>query len=377
MNLRRTMFCLGALGFAACSDDAPAEAIGCQSDAQCSVDGSQVCVLGTCQGATTSTSSASSETTQGTASGTTSDGFTTTGATGTTASADVTTSDDDDDDDSTSSPSDDSGTTSTTTVTSAGDETAGCDNPLTADGVVEMYVPLTAPNQGQRFNLLHQGTTANPGLPFDLDGAVLIVRAYAPSATNAQLRVFFRSTNAIESRAFLIPLEDISEGFVDVTVPVPAAAGGFDPTDIDVIRFEVEAVPGSAGPWRSPATIVYLDSLMSDGGEVNHPFHTNPFCQVFCDSGSRPVSGSQRLYHEVFVDESNCLPPAMDSSTGEFGDSTGDMGDSTGDSTGSVGGSTGDSSGSTGEGVASTGEGVASTGDLDASTGSVASGTGG
>jgi hypothetical protein len=160
--------------------------------------------------------------------------------------------------------------------------------------VVKVLVPLSAGGQGQRYNLLHQGTTNNPALPVNLEGTSLVIRAYAPNAINGNLSIFF--LGGADSASTLVPLSTLSAGFTDVTVPVPAASGTYDPTAITVIRVEVETPAGNMGPWEQPATVVYFDSFTSVNDSLTDTFDTNPIPELFGNSGARTVPGSLEKY---------------------------------------------------------------------------------
>lgn len=73
-----------------------------------------------------------------------------------------------------------------------------------------------------------------------------------------------------------VALATLVAGFVDIEVLVPEATGTFDPTLVDVIRIEVEADPAYGYDFQSPATVIYIDSVVSSNGAVTHPFDTLP-----------------------------------------------------------------------------------------------------
>jgi hypothetical protein len=166
-----------------------------------------------------------------------------------------------------------------------------------ATGVVKVLVPLAAGGQGQRYNLLHQGTESNPAPPVNLDGTSLVIRAYAPNAINGNLSVFF--LGGADSPKTLVPFNTLNSGFTDVVVPVPAASGSYSPVSITVIRVEVETPAGNLGPWEQPATVVYFDSFTSLNNNLNDTFDTNPIAALFGNSGARPLAGSLEKYLTV------------------------------------------------------------------------------
>jgi hypothetical protein len=98
----------------------------------------------------------------------------------------------------------------------------------------------------------------------------------------------------------VVPANTLNAGFVDISYPVPAAGGGFDPTTVSLIVVEVEAPMGSTGPWQTPATLVYFDSVTSSNGVVNHQFATNPIPDPFQQSGARPLTGSAASWLATF-----------------------------------------------------------------------------
>jgi hypothetical protein len=154
-----------------------------------------------------------------------------------------------------------------------------------------LSVPLAATGQGQRFNVNNTSTT--PATTYDLTGATLTIRAYAPNALGGDLNIFFTATTAGTSSAMQVALSMLTTGFVDVVVPVPAAVlGGYNPALNDVIRIEVEAGAAFGSTWQTPATIVYIDSVVSSNGVVNDTFDSNPPNGTFQSSGARPLTGS-------------------------------------------------------------------------------------
>jgi hypothetical protein len=189
------------------------------------------------------------------------------------------------------------GTSCETMVACTGDQTCVAGE-CVETGVVRVTVPLSAGGQGQLYNLLHQGTVDNPAPPVNLAGTTVTIRAYAPNALSGNLSVFF--LGGADSSKTLIPFSALSAGFTDVVVPVPAAAGAYDPTSVTVIRVEVETAADSVGPWEQPATTVYFDSFISANGNLNDTFDTNPLPALFNNSGVRAVAGSTQAYLPTF-----------------------------------------------------------------------------
>jgi hypothetical protein len=151
--------------------------------------------------------------------------------------------------------------------------------------------------QGQRFNVQN---LSNPSTPYNLSGATLVIRAYAPGAVGGDLSVFFRSTSTTDSPAMKIALSTLTSGFVDVSVPVPAATGNFDPTMVDVVRIEVEADANYGTTFQTPATLVYLDSVTSSNSADSQLFTTTPSGTDFATSGARQVAGSTATWAATY-----------------------------------------------------------------------------
>jgi hypothetical protein len=166
-----------------------------------------------------------------------------------------------------------------------------------ATGVEQLSVPLMTVGEGQRYNVQNR---TSPSAPFDMSGATLTVRAYAPCAIGGNLSIFFRSTTGTESPTMKVGLSTLVDAFVDIVVPVPEATGYFDPVLVDIIRIEVEADPAFGSTFRSPATIVYIDSVTSSNGAVTHLFDTMPTFLDFGNSGARPLAGSSDVWRAQY-----------------------------------------------------------------------------
>jgi hypothetical protein len=89
-----------------------------------------------------------------------------------------------------------------------------------------------------------------------------------------------------------VALVTLVAGFTDIVVPVPEVTGSFDPALVDVIRIEVEADPAYGYDFQSPATVIYIDSVLSSNGVVTQPLDTLPMNLDFGSSGARPLDGT-------------------------------------------------------------------------------------
>lgn len=166
-----------------------------------------------------------------------------------------------------------------------------------ATGVEMVSVPLATTGTGQRYNVQNR---ANPEAPYNLSGQTLTIRAYAPGAIGGDMSVFFRTpllvdgaaTGSVDSVPVKVALSTITGGFTNVQFTVPAAAGSFDPSVVDVIRIEIEADATFGATFQNPATIVYFDSITSGNGAVNLPFDVAAVGNDFASSGARPLAGS-------------------------------------------------------------------------------------
>jgi hypothetical protein len=167
--------------------------------------------------------------------------------------------------------------------------TGGWEGSTLAKGVMVLTVPLATLGQGQRYNAHNTGMVES----HDLAGATLTLRAYAPGATGGNLHVFCTSRNFADSAPTDIALSRLTDGFQDIDVPVPAPVpDGFQPTNVFIIRVEVEAGPGFGVSWQSPVTVVYIDSIISSNGAISDTFDTSPAFSTFGSSDTRMVPDS-------------------------------------------------------------------------------------
>jgi len=190
-----------------------------------------------------------------------------------------------------------SSTTGGTSNKGGSSATGGASGPTTtASGVAVFTVPLAAAGDGQRF--IYRNNTPS-GTTYNLSGATLDIVAYAPGATGGDLHVFFASgtsTTNYSSTATDVALSTLATGFRTVKIPVPSAvSGAFDPTLILVTRIEVEAGSGFGTSWKTPATVVYIDSISSSNGVLRDTFDTTIMpdgsTNILANSGARTVTG--------------------------------------------------------------------------------------
>jgi hypothetical protein len=175
--------------------------------------------------------------------------------------------------------------------------TGGSQASTSAQGVEVLTVPLSASGQGQRYN--SQKTTVLT--PYDLAGATLTLRAYAPGATGGNLHIYYTSANFADSAPTDIALSKLTSEFQNLDIPVPTSvSGGFRPTEIIGIRVEVEAGTGFGNSWRVPATVVYIDSIVSSNGVITDTFDVAPDADTFGLSDTREVPNSTLAWLPTF-----------------------------------------------------------------------------
>jgi len=134
-----------------------------------------------------------------------------------------------------------------------------------ATGLAELSVPLAAAGDNQRFEAVHDSA------PLDLTGASVTARVFAPAATGGELVLYVvDSSGASTGPAEVMALSDLNDGWVDVTTDVHSVAGEFDPASISHVRIEIRG--GTSSSWATPATVVYVDSLVSSNGALADTF---------------------------------------------------------------------------------------------------------
>ena len=173
----------------------------------------------------------------------------------------------------------------------------GADAPATtATGVEMLTVPLVAIGDGQRYNAQNRAGVST----YNLSGQTLTIRAYAPGAVGGDMSVFFRSLGGVDTTPTKVGLSTLTSGFIDVAIPVPAAGANFDPTMVEIIRIEIEADAAFGATFQTPATIVYIDSIISTNAVVSLPFNTAPAGTDFASSGARPLANSALAFLPQF-----------------------------------------------------------------------------
>lgn len=126
-------------------------------------------------------------------------------------------------------------------------------------GVVILSTPLTDTAQAQRFADL---------LAPNLEGATLIIRAYAPGAMGGTLVTFLSDTmSGFSPTTISTDLTSLSQKWTDITIPI-ATLGSFHANIVKQVNLEVHS---STGPWLNP-TIVYVDSIRTSNLVVNDTF---------------------------------------------------------------------------------------------------------
>jgi len=131
-------------------------------------------------------------------------------------------------------------------------------------GVAVLSTPLTAANQQHRFADTFPG---NPKLP---EGTLVTARVYAPGATGGTLVMYLSDTASGYSQPYLnTELKTLSDHWVDVTITV-ASGSSFDASrGVKQVNLELW---GGTGPWLSPASVVYVDSVRSSDLTINDKF---------------------------------------------------------------------------------------------------------
>ena len=127
-------------------------------------------------------------------------------------------------------------------------------------GVAILSVPLTDTTQAQRFADLFMPVP-------NLEGANVIVRAYAPAATAGTFVTYVSDTGSNFSPTVITtPLSSLSQQWTDIVIPV-ASLGSFNATMVRQVNLEVHSATGVANP-----TVVYVDSIRTSNMTINDTF---------------------------------------------------------------------------------------------------------
>ena len=147
-------------------------------------------------------------------------------------------------------------------------------------GVAVLSTPLALADQKHRFADLF---AAFP----NLEGRTITIRAYAPGATAGYLVTYMSDNSSGASPLIQTNLTAMSDHWVDITIPV-ITVGTFTAKSVKQINLELWA--GPTGPWLSPMTVVYVDSILTSDLAVNDKYDTSyvPFVQ----SSQQVVPGS-------------------------------------------------------------------------------------
>ncbi len=201
-------------------------------------------------------------------------------------------------------PTDAPGTGGSDGAAGTGGTDAAADGPVTtATGVEKLTEPIGVGDgggvaDGQRYNIMNRAGTST----YDLSGGqTLNIRAYAPGAIGGDISVFFRSLGGADTTPTKVALSTLTSGFVNVPIPVPAATATYNPAMTEIIRMEIEAGGGAFGTtWQTPATFIYIDSIISTNGVVSLPFNAAPAIADFASSGARQLANSANDFLATF-----------------------------------------------------------------------------
>ncbi len=150
---------------------------------------------------------------------------------------------------------------------------------VAADGLIAMSIPFTDSGQGQRF--------ADKFTDVNLADSTLMLRVYAPGATNGYMNTYLVDTSFHQGPLGTTQFTTLSAGWTDVVVRPGAATASFDPTH--VYEVTIEFYTKGSGPWANP-TVIYLDGVRSSNLAVNDTFDATTGNMV--SSSLMSVSGS-------------------------------------------------------------------------------------
>ena len=152
-------------------------------------------------------------------------------------------------------------------------------------GLVQMSVPLTSAAQIQRY-----ADVFNP--PPDLTNTTLMLRMYAPNATGGALAIYMTDISSDFAPTVTVPLNTLTQGWTDVSIPIGGVAGPFDPSAMHQVTIEVTG--GSSTAWQTPATVIYIDGIWTSNLQVNDTFDST--LDGMIGSSLQTVSGSMMTW---------------------------------------------------------------------------------
>jgi len=160
-------------------------------------------------------------------------------------------------------------TTSCTGTSVACDPTQVCNAGIcgAAAGLTVFNTPLTSSGQGQRYADIF---IPSGGTGIDLSGFTVTARVYAPGATAGSLVLYMSDNSSGLGPEVSFDLTTLSQKWVDVSIPI-VMGGAFNPKITKQLNLDVRS--GSTnGPWQSPTTLVYVDSVRISNGSINDTF---------------------------------------------------------------------------------------------------------
>ena len=105
-----------------------------------------------------------------------------------------------------------------------------------------------------------------------LSNTTLTIRVYAPGASNGTFSTFMVDKNFNWGPRTDFVLDTLSQGWTDITIPIGAYDGTFDPRTMYQVTMEVGST--GSGPWASPM-LIYIDNIRSANGAVHDTFDTS------------------------------------------------------------------------------------------------------
>jgi len=155
-----------------------------------------------------------------------------------------------------------------------------------ASGLTVFSTPLTSSGQAQRYADIFLPTPNSPGI--DLTGFTVTMRVYAPGATAGSLVMYMSDVPSGLGPETAVDLTTFSQKWVDLSIPI-VAGGAFNPKVTKQINMDIRS-GNTNGPWQSPATLVYVDSVRVSNGSFNDTFDLN--VGAFVKSGLVKLEGS-------------------------------------------------------------------------------------